>query len=525
MPEVDINDLTSLGVINDVKPYMLPPEAWTLGLNVRYRDKGVESLLGWERVFGTPGVAPHFLFSISTPAGVFWIYTSLTQTWLYDGTNHTNISGPALTTAETRELNGTVFSGIPIINNGTNIPQYRPNMSPATLFANLVNWPAALRARVIRSFSPYIMAFGLTDGGVLLPHTVQWSHPADPGSMPSSWDYSNPAVDAGRKDLDDVNAGIILDALPLSSAMYVYKEQSTWRAVPIGGRFIFDWKTVFETSGILTQRCVALTGDGKRHCVVTQDDMIWHNGTRVVSILDKKQRTKLFGDMDTLNYVNSFLFCNPLGNEMWLCYPTQGNIQPNKALIWNYSEGGETGVVSFADGITFRNAAIGNIQTNSDELWSDGEDLWSEDTGPWSEFTRRRVIAAGTDATRFYNLDKGNTRDGVVFAATLQRESQSVLGRGRRGEWIVDHHQLKMLQRLWPKMSGGPINIRVGAQQTVEGPITWTPAQAFDPTAIRFVDFDPPVSGAAISLEFSTDSAVSWRLEGYKLPIDVLGEY
>lgn len=526
MTDIDINDLAKYGVVNDVKPYMLPPEAWTMALNMRYRDGAPESLLGWEQIFGTPPVAPHFIMPISTPATNYWLYASLAKIYVWDGTTHADITrtvGGDYTGTETAQWNGTILGGIPIFNNGVDVPQFRADMTAGTRFANLTNWPANLRTRVMRAFGPYLMAFGLTEAGTVKPHTVLWSHPADPGSIPSSWDSTDEARDAGRKDLEDVNSGIIYDALPLQSTMYVYKETSTWKVTPIGGRYIFDWKTLFETSGILGPRCVALTGEGTRHLVVTQDDAIWHNGNKVVSILDKRQRARLFSEMDTVNYRNSFMFTNPLSTEIWFCYPTTGNTNPNKALIWNYGNGGENGVISYADGITFRNAAIGDIEGDSAELWSEGVDEWSEDTGPWSEFTRRRVVLAGTDATKFYNMDRGATRDGVSFTQTLQREGLSIIGRKRTGEWIVDHQNLKLLQRLWPKVTGASVSIRLGKQEVVDGPIEWGSVVVFDPTLGRAADNDP-ISGAAIALEFSTLSK-SWKLDGYKMAIATLGQF
>jgi hypothetical protein len=391
-----------------------------------------------------------------------------------------------------------------------------------------VGGAGTMRAKVIRSFAPYLVAFNLTDSTFpvpQLPHTIAWSHPSDPGSLPSSWDYSDPTKDAGRKDLDDVNSGIIIDALPLRGVMYVYKENSTWRMSQIGGRFIFDFKTLFDTSGILTHRCVALTGDGQRHVVVTQDDMIWHNGSRVVSILDRRQRTKLFAEMDTVNFYNSFLFCNPLQSEMWFCYPTSGNIQPNKALIWNDKEGGETGVISFADGITFRNAGTGNIQEDSEERWSTNPtSSWAEQTEPWSVFSRRRTLVLSPDNNKFYNLDRGLTRDGVEFTTTLRRDALSMIGRKRNGEWIVDMKQKKMFQRLWPKMQGGPVNIRIGVQDTVNGPTTWQALKAFDPATMLAYDVRP-LSGALMGFEISGPGATSWRIDGYKMEIALLGIY
>jgi hypothetical protein len=242
-----------------------------------------------------------------------------------------------------------------------------------------------------------------------------------------------------------------------------------------------------------------------------------------VSILDKRQRARLFAEIDTTNYLNSFIHPVPQRNEMWFCYPRTGQTNPTNALIWNYREGGERGTISFADGITYRNAAVGNIEGDSSELWSDGTDTWDEDTGPWSEFSRRRVVCAAPDTTKFFNFDKTNTRDGVLYTSTLQRTELGIIGKTRQGNVVVDFQIRKLFQRLWPKIQGGPVNIRLASQELVEGPITWGPSVAFDPASSRAADNDP-MSGAAIGFEVSATSKF-WRMDGYKLDIAQLGNF
>lgn len=526
MPSIDIGDLASLGVINDIPAYMMPPEAWNLGLNIRFSNGAPESVLGWEQVFGTPLDAPHFLMMIPTQSTNYWIYASATKIILYDGTTHADISravGGPYNMGETRDWNGILLGGIPIFNNGTDVPQFRADMGAATLFANLTNWPPTWRARVIRSFKYHLLAFNLTKAGVSQPHTLNWSHPADPGTIPSSWDDTDPTVDTGIKDFEDVNAGILRDALPLGGTMYVYKDNSTWKMNYIGGRDIFAFDTLYETSGILAPRCVAITGDGARQVVVTQDDMIYHRGSEPVSILDKRQRARLFGEMDTVNYLNSFIHSVPSRNEMWFCYPSTGNTHPNRALIWNYREGGERGVISFADGITYRNAAIGNTEGDNSELWSTGTDTWDEDTGPWSEFSRRRVVCAAPASVKFFNFDRGNTRDGVAFTSTLRRTELGLTGKTRQGNPVVDFQIRKMLYRLWPKIQGGPVNIRLASQELVDGPVTWGTEVAFDPAVSRAAE-NEPISGATIGFEVSS-SGLFWRMDGYKIEITQLGMF
>src|SRR3974377_1675882 len=53
---IDINDLASIGVIQDEPGYQMPPEAWTIGNNVRVLDNGMRRLFGWSPIFGSNSV-------------------------------------------------------------------------------------------------------------------------------------------------------------------------------------------------------------------------------------------------------------------------------------------------------------------------------------------------------------------------------------------------------------------------------------------------------------------------------------
>lgn len=528
MPVFEIDDIASVGSVRDVPGYQLPPEVWTLALNMRYRDESLESIGGWSQVFGTPLFPPHFTLPIATAAQMFWLYTSLNKAVVFDGATHTDITrtvGGDYTTGDTYQWNGTVFGGIGILNNGTDIPQAWLTPSIGTKLVNLPNWPSNLRTRVIRSFGPFLVAASITESGNNAPHQVRWSHEADPGSVPISWDITDPTRDAGEVELPDVQSGVIFDALPLGSTMFIYKEASVWKMRYVGGQSIFDFgqSSWLTTAGLLGPRCVCLTGDGTKHILATQDDIIWHNGSTVNSILTRNQRKRLQNDLDSENYYQSFIFPNPFNSEVWFCYPSAGNTYPNKALILNYkSAGGSDFIVTEADGITFRNTGIGTIESFIPEIWNSGTDLWSVDTGPWSDLQRRRVVLLDPTASKFYLLDSGTTRDGAVFDRIIQREGLALIGKTQNGKPVEDHQRMKMFKRIWPKLSGGPVNVRFGAQQFVGESTSWGIAQPFDPTSQVYVD--PGImTGRAVGFEISSQS--DWRLDGYKIDIEPLGEY
>lgn len=533
MAEIEIGDLNTIGLNKDQEGHWIPPEALTQAMNMRAVSDGIERIGGQLAIFGTPNIAPHFAMSVQSPAATFWLYTGSTlgldpagppiKASVFNGTTHTDITrttGGNYNATETRQWNGTLLGGIPILNNGVDDPQYWSALSVGTKLTKLLNWPANTKAAVIRSFSNFLIALNTTEAGVNYPHTLIWSHPADPGGVPVSWDFNDPTYDAGRTALPDVNAGIITDGLPLRGHFYIYKEGSTWRMTFVGGQFIFNFDTFLETSGILAPRCVALTGDGVNHVVATQDDVIVHNGNTAQSLLTNRYKKYLNNVMDAVNYRNAFVFSNPYRDEMVFCYPETGFIHPNRGLVWNYKNG-QFGVLTEIE-VNFRNAAHGQIETGVPEQWDQGTSLWSDFDGAWSNLSRRRVILCGTDDEKFYGFDDPTTttHDGTLYTGTIQRENLALLGRKRTGEWIVDFEKRKMLRRLWIRATGGPINVRVGFTEQMGGTISWTAPQSFSPATQHWVDFFG--SGRAVSVEFS--SQLPFKLLSYKLEGEAVGE-
>lgn len=519
---IEIDDVASIGVVKDTPPYQLPPEAWTMAENMRFDDTSIARITGTAQIFGTPSVAPYFAQFVSTAAQPWWLYTSLDKAYVYDGSAHTNITRQTAGVDvnyhanSAASWNGTLLGGVPILNNGVDVPQYWSAYSTGQKLQNLPNWTAGMVARVVRAFGPYLMAFNITLAGAVKANNVRWSSPADPGTIPASWDITNPATNAGEVSLPDVDSGIILDGLPLQGKMFVYKENSCWRFRNIGGRFIFDEEAFLETIGLFAPRCVAITGDGQRQVFMSNDDMYVHDGNSAKPLLDRKMKRNIFNQIDVANGDQSFLFVNAVRREAWFCYPPLGASVPTRGLIVNYDTGAST-----ETDIDFQFATIGTLQTSETDTWASAVGIWETDTVPWSVNNRRKIALLKPTATKFLQLDSGALRDGNAFTGLLQRTALGVVGRKRTGEWIEDFEVRKLVTRIWPKMSGGPVNIRIGGQNVPNGPITWAGPKVFNPSTEKYCDLT--AEGAAIAIEIS--GAVDWRLDGYKLDMVTLGKF
>jgi hypothetical protein len=307
--------------------------------------------------------------------------------------------------------------------------------------------------------------------------------------------------------------------------MFIYKESSVWKMRYIGGQQIFDFgqSAWLNTAGLLSPRCVCITGDGLKHIMATQDDIIWHDGNTVRSILNKLQRKRLQDEMDTNNFGQSFIFANPFRNEIWFCYPQQGSTYPDKAIVMNYrAAGGQDFTVTMADGITFRNASVGNLEGSFSEAWDSGTDTWDDDTGPWSTLERRRVVLVNPASSKFYTLGQGNTRDGVPFTSTLTREGLALVGKKAGGGVVEDFQQMKVIKRIWPKVTGSSVDVKFLAQQVVGGAVSRSAPVIFHPETMLYAD-PGPMSGRTVGIEIT--SAGNFRLDGYKVEVETMGEY
>lgn len=526
--EVEFNDLGTFGTMPDRPSYQLPPEAWSFAHNMRIIDGVPWRLSGYSQCFGTPGTAPHFAMTIADPNTPWWLYTSLTAAYAYDGSTHYNITRAAgaspYTASNGRDWNGTMLGGVPILNNGADVPQFWASYSSGTDLADLTNWPSTLRAKIIRSFGPYLVAFNISKSGTRYPHMAKWSHSADPGSVPSSWDETDETKDTGEKDLPDVESGEIVTAMMLSGQMYVYKESSVWRMRLIGGRFIFAFDSFLEGLGALGPRAVCLIANKNMHLFVAADDIYVHNGSSHEPILTKKWKKTFYEELDAINYRNTFVFDNPQNHEVWICYPTSGNEFPNKALIWNYKYG-KDGAFTTAD-CNFRYALVGNVQTSDNGTWNADDVTWEENDIPWDSSLLRRIVVCDPSNTKFYVFDGSPTRNGVDFTSTLRREGLSFVGRNfRTGEYVVDVKKIKTMKRMWLKVTGDSTDLRVrfGASMGVRDTTTWNPRVVFDPATQDY--FDQIITGRLVGFELRTVSGYPWGLEGYKLEVNVGGHF
>jgi hypothetical protein len=501
--DADSNDLASS-----------PAFEWSGGENVRFYDGYAEKFTGHAKHHGDVSVVPYGVF-FSNASSRYEVYTGLERIYAVTGTTHTDITRSlgVYTGGENNKWTGGTLAGTLILNNGADDPQFWAG-DVGTPCAKLTNWPASTKCKIIRVFDNFIIALNITEGASNYHSMVRWSTPADPGTLPASWDYTLATNEAGRiEGVLSSTPDKIVDGLPQQNIFFIYKEKSIYAMQYTGGRDIFSFTSVNKTQGALATGCVADTPIG--HVVLTDGDVIVNQAGNIRSIIDGRMRKWLFETMDSDNRERSFVAANPYKNEAWICFPTSGQSWPDKALVWNYRS--NTFAIREIPNLT---AAASGIITAIDlttwdsrtDIWNDADDEWA--SNQYSQASQRLVLASSDN----YLFLADNTRafNGSQMTAYIERT----------GLDFGEPEYRKLCKQVRPRFdaaTGTTIKIYVGSQTDLDGAITWS--EPVDFVVGTHVKADFMVSGRYLAVKFESYAQGAWRLRTFDMDIARLGMY
>ena len=335
---------------------------------ISYSGKSTNDLTGCSRAQGGTTAAPH-----TTAYPVVPISTTATGDSLYN-------------TTVAQNWRVTLLNGLLVATNGFDIPQMWPlaNGVPSTTIPmrGLENWGSKTDSgstdycKSISAFRTFLVGLNWQVGGVEYPNLVKWSTEATALSPPVSWDESDATLDAGEYQLTDT-PGKIIDGLPYGDSFLIYKEDSIYIMNYVGTPYIFSFKLLSPTIGLLAKNAVAEYEGG--HFFIGNSDCYITNGQQVTPLLPNKLRREMFSDLNGDNYEKVFVAADYGRNEMLACYPAGISTVPNKALIWNWKD--NTFSLRSIPDLYHINSGIAAITTGT--TWADHTEEWNLGAGIW----------------------------------------------------------------------------------------------------------------------------------------------
>ena len=519
----DFSDFRA-GIITDVLATDIPDNAFTDGINIRFNSGGVDKIKGDANALNVgPGLVAYYALSHRSAGTTLWSFFGQTNITISNGTNDvvaTRLSGPYSTNIDQGWTGGNL-KGISIVTNGIDPPQkWIPDASLTTFYDDLLydysadtSWADAdIRATLMRPHGDYMIAMDTTEGGYRNRRRVWWSHPPiDSRTEPPTWDYSNPAFDAGFFDLDDTDSPIV-DGLTLGNQFVVYKSDAVYVMAFTPTNDIFTKKKVFSTFGAASRHCIAQIYN--QHLVLTPNDIVLHDLTQVQSILTNRLSRWLSSSLDQDYLHRSFMAINYVKKEVWIGIPTTGHTWPNIALIWSWLDNTITFRELNPETVYMTNGEITGVIAETFENVSGSFD---DDSGPFDsdaiQQNSNRLCALTTDS-KIYAVDVGET---------FQRTSGMTAYIEKSGMHFGNHDSFKFVRALYPRMTGAlgsEIEVLIGTQSYINAPTKYT----------KYIyklgshKLDCRVTGRYISIRFqSRDVQYPWRLQGFEVEYELVG--
>lgn len=520
MPIVSIMPAGNAGIILDVPPAELPSTAWSDGLNARFSKGAVTPMQGdyvqanttaWQGYMLTPGpdtvgnTAQWLIFGLAKAKA--WVANTLTDI--------TRVSGDYTGQASNR-WNTTTLNGVVIANNGVDIPQAWLTPTAATKLTDLANWPSTARAAVIRSFKQFLVALDITKSTTRYPTTVKWSHPADPGAVPVSWNEADPTKDAGETPLSET-LGECIDCLSLKDINIIYKTDSVWGMQYTGGPFVFRFYKIFGDWGMPVRDCAVEYVSGK-HLVFTGVDLVTHDGVNVQSVVSGRMRNllrRIRPDQIALCY----MVLHAEEEEVWFCFRQAGDaIQAaDTAIVYNWIEN----TLSLRALPDYKFIATGSLDPTptAESTWQNVTGTWLSKIGAWGfnsvKPLRRKLLGIGIE--QLIAVDDYYTQ----LPLTLQREQ---LGVAMKAQQAPDMSAVKFLSRVWPRITGTDgdiVSISLGYSMGVNQDTVWeSPKPYIIGTSVKV---DCTLTGRTFGVKVESQGTEEWKLAGLDAEVKLVG--
>lgn len=511
MPTVTIPAAGQYGLVADQPAQELPPNAWSRVLNMRFRGGKAERVGGHAAIFDAPSVTPYFLIPYQQGGHRYWIHCGTAAVYADDGTTRTNITGTAPTGTSSDRWTGDVLVGTLILNNGVDSPMY---WGGTGTLATLPGWDSTWRARSIGSFKNCILAWGVTKGSDSYPCMIKWSAPADPGTLPATWDAADDSNLAGELDIADTTDEAV-DMLALGDAMILYKERSMHTCRATGGNSVFEFRRIPGGHGMLARGCAAVTPKG--HVVLANGDLVIHDGvSEPQSIITDRLKSWLFStQIDSSNFDKCFVAANPTKAEVWICYPEVGETECTQALIWNW----DSNTFGLRDLPNIHHAAHGVIDYSASNSWASKTITWGEASTKWNqnEYTpadSRLLMAA--NGPHIYITDVGNDFGSTDVYAVLERTGLA-----------FDAPEMnKLIRSLYPRFdapAGTQLYITFGGSMDAEVSPSW--GERIPYTVGTTYKADGFSSGRFLAVRIESESGPKWAMKSFSLDIVNRGLY
>jgi hypothetical protein len=536
-----LRNLAKYGVINDVDPYDLAPEAFSAGVNVRFRNGKITGAPVFRSVLHVGTTDPRFVFSSNPTAGLDLLFIGYMNGTVsrITGTTESAASITGYTpSAVEATWSSTTLANVTYVNRSDRAPWYiRPSDS---IFQNLgvasgspTSWDSTWSCTLLRTCAGALVALNVTKGATNSPTMVKTSSIPLAGAIPTSWDQTLPNTLATENILSELQ-GPITDGCKFGEGLIIYGFKQAYHMYANGQSSVYTYDPLPFKKGSLNANC-SIEFDGKN--VVFGPDDIWqHDGVSEKSICDQKTRDYIFGSLNLSKASRCFATHNPKLNEITFSYvsgdPLIAFIIPdgcNRQAVWNYANDTWTyddlpcvysaTQANLSNPLTY--AAVTATYDSFGGSYQDQED----------GYKRTTVYVGALNATyglstSLYAFDNYGTGSTVAFPVDTAATKPRYLERDGidLDELNVDLKGYKTLASIYPqvRLGSGAANLMInaGSSDSFNVPATFPVGyQPYNGADLNKLDFN--VAGRYLSLRIQFADYKEITIAGFDLDIKV----
>lgn len=534
-----VRNLSKYGVVTDVDPYNLPPEAWSMAVNARFKQASVERAPVFRRVPITlTNTAPRFT-SINAPTSGFdsiLIGHLNGRVVSYKSGVETDLSAFGYVNANAElPFTSCHLGDVQYVNRSDRVPW---SLSKTDLiFQALANWDANWRAKILRSCNSSLVAFGITKSGTAYPTMIKSSNFALVNAVPTSWDETDPAQNAYENIIGEMEGGIT-EAQTLGSGLIVYGLGEAWTMIPTPTSDIWRLDRLFSDAGCIGTNC-AIEVD-KKHYVFGLNDIYVHDGVSKQSICDGVTRKFIFSSLNLqkanrffvihdkgrkeirFNYVSADRFCAFTGAEG--C--NRSAVYDLAASTWTFDD------LPYVFGATASNldtsltyASVTGTYETIGGTYLDQEDSLKKTTVMLGDANTAHGLSVS-----LYAMDDVGPNTNIVYPITTAATKAVLLEKdGIDLDELPEVEKLegyKVVSSVFPQArlaeDAEPLMFSFGAGLNYNDAPDFTDPQSYDGSTDTRCDFNE--GGRFLFMRMTHDDTAYFRFTGYDLDIYELGE-
>jgi hypothetical protein len=198
--------------------------------------------------------------------------------------------------------------------------------APTTIAAVIATAPTGNRAMWVTPERHVVLGGHNGDG-----RSIAWSSREDY----SDWDFASTTNTAGAFTLD--SRGLFLAHVEVREGTLILTDADAHLMRYVGQPFVYGFDPLGETSLICPTAISAFEG-GRAAWIGRSGFHIYENGA--IRALPSEVSAFVLGDMDPIESRRQTVACaNGVYPEVWWFYPSNGAVEPDRYVIWNYAEG------------------------------------------------------------------------------------------------------------------------------------------------------------------------------------------